>query len=517
MKIERTKNATRNIVFGVILRIYQMLVPFVMRTAMIYLLGVNYLGLNNLFVSVLQVLNLAELGVGTAMVYNMYKPIVENDSKKICALMRLYKIYYRIIGCVVLIGGLVVLPFLPYLIKRDLPEDVNLYVLYLLNLGATVLTYWLFAYKNCLLNAHQRLDVCNKVMMATDTFKYILQLISLAVFKSYYLYVIAIIISQILTNLVTAYFTNKMYPKYHAHGKLDKKEVRSINHRILDLFTAKIGGVVFNSADTIVISSFIGLSMLAIYQNYYYIMSSIVSVIGIIMSSCTAGIGNSILVESEEKNYNDFKKCTFIIAGLSGFCSACLLCLMQPFMEIWVTKKLMLNIFAVVMFCIYYFVEEINAILNLYKDASGIWHQDRFRPLVVSLVNLVVNIILVNFTGIYGVLIASCFSRIFIGIPWILHNLFTTVFNRNAVEYIKKLFYYTFVTLVTCLVAYILCSFITGGGIGWFVVRIVICSAAAIVVLFLFYRKSDEYCQVMKMAKAHLPDKLKKYIDVLVK
>ncbi|MCI6189341.1 MAG: polysaccharide biosynthesis protein, partial [Clostridium sp.] len=131
MKIDRTKNATRNIVFGIILKVYQIVIPFLMRTAMIYFMGMQYLGLNSLFVSILQVLNLAELGVGNAMVFSMYKPIVDDDKVTICALMKLYKIYYRFIGLVIAVIGLVLLPFIPKLIHSDLPSGMNIYILYL--------------------------------------------------------------------------------------------------------------------------------------------------------------------------------------------------------------------------------------------------------------------------------------------------------------------------------------------------------------------------------------------------
>ena len=172
MKIERTKNATKNIVFGMLLKIYQIIVPFLMRTALIYCLGVEYLGLDSLFVSILQILNLAELGVGSAMVFSMYKPIAEDDTVTICALMKLYKIYYRIIGLVILVIGLIICPLIPNLIKSDLPEGLNVYVLYIMNLLATVLSYWLFAYKNCLLQAHQRNDIISKVTMSVYTLRY---------------------------------------------------------------------------------------------------------------------------------------------------------------------------------------------------------------------------------------------------------------------------------------------------------------------------------------------------------
>ena len=339
MKINRTQNATRNIVFGVVLKAYQIIVPFLMRTAMIYLMGVQYLGLNSLFTSILQVLNLAELGVGSAMIYSMYKPISEDDNATICALMKLYKVYYRTIGLIIAIVGCAITPFVPRLISGDVPENINIYVLYLLNLGATVLSYWLYAYKNSILQAHQRTDIVSKVTLVTSTIQYALQLLVLWVFKSYYLYVIVMLATQAITNIATSVTADKLYPQFSPKGKLPKYEVSRINGRIRDLFTSKIGGIIVNSADTIVISAFLGLTALAVYQNYYFILTSITGFITIVFSAVTAGIGNSLVVETKEKNFKDLNIFTFIICWISGFCSCCFLNLYQPFMELWVGKR----------------------------------------------------------------------------------------------------------------------------------------------------------------------------------
>ena len=152
MKIDRTKNAKNGIAVGLLLRLYQTVVPFLMRTAMIYFMGVEYLGLSSRFTSVLHILSLAELGVGNAMVFSMYRPIAQDDTRRICALMRLYRKYYRLIGLAILTMGMALLPFIPKLISGEVPGELNIYVLYLLNLLATVLTYWLFAYRGCLLH-----------------------------------------------------------------------------------------------------------------------------------------------------------------------------------------------------------------------------------------------------------------------------------------------------------------------------------------------------------------------------
>lgn len=498
--IERTKNATRNIIFGSILKIYQIVVPFFMRTAMLYLLGIEYLGLNSLFVSILQVLNLAELGVGSAMVYSMYKPIVEDDKKKICALMKLYRLYYRIIGLVIAALGMCLLPFIPRLISGNIPGNVNVYVLYLLNLSSTVLSYWLFAYKNCLLSAHQRTDVSSKISIVMTTLQYILQFIVLLM-KNYYLYLIIALFTQAMTNIITSVRVNKIYPNYKAKGKLTKLEIKEIKKRVRDLFTSKIGAVIVNSSDTLVISAFLGLSMLSIYQNYFFILNSIIVIISIIFNSCMAGIGNSIIVETKEKNFNDLRKFTFITVWISGICTCCLLCLYQPFMKIWVGQEYELAFSVVVCLCIYHFIYEINQLLNMYKDAAGIWHEDRFRPLVTAVSNLIMNLILVQWIGIYGVVLSTVISMLFIGMPWLLYNLFTVLFEKKYLTgYVRKLLLYSAVTVITSCLTYITCSFINFSPWIELITKGLVCIFIPNVVFWVVYRKTSEFEQCVKLA-----------------
>ncbi|WP_252232970.1 MULTISPECIES: lipopolysaccharide biosynthesis protein [Clostridium] len=501
MRIHRTKNATRNIIFGIILKIYQIAVPFIIRTAMIYLLGIEYLGLNSLFISILQVLNLVELGVGSAMVFSMYKPIAEDNYYEICALMHLYKIYYRIIGLCIMILGLILIPFIPKLISGEVPDAINVYILYLLNLAATVLSYWLFAYKNCLLTAHQRTDVTSKITLATNSIQYIFQFLVLIIFRNYYYYLIIALFSQALTNIVTAIIVTKMYPRYEAIGKLDSLTVKEINQRIKDLFTAKLGAVVTNSVDTVVISAFLGLTILAEYNNYYYIMSSIFGLVSVLFSSCTAGIGNSLVTESKEKNYNDFLKFTFIISWLTGFCTCCLYSLYQPFIFLWVGSEFMLNNFTVVLFCLYYYVYELALIFATYKDAAGIWHEDRFRPLIGACVNLILNLYMVKIIGINGILLSTIISYIFVAMPWLIHNLFNILFKRNSIKYIIKLFKHGIVTIIACILNKYICGLVDGQDYIAFFFKIIISCIVPNIVFLIFLWRSWEFKQSVVMVK----------------
>lgn len=496
MKLDRTKNAMSGTFFGIMLRLYRIIGPFVIRTVFLYTLGVEYLGLDSLFTSIIQMLNLAELGVGSALVFSMYKPIAENDDTKICALMKLYVFYYRVIGAVILVAGLALTPFLHFIIHGNIPDDVNLYVIYFLNLGVTVMSYWMFAYRNSLFNAFQRTDVISLVGLLTNTVRYVLQIVLLLVLKNYYWYLVISLFEQFLNNLVMAWASKKYYPNYKPKGKVDAESKKKITRTIKDLLYSKIGQVINNSFDTVVISSFLGLSVLAVYQNYYYIVSSLIGIFAIIYKACLAGIGNSLITDSQEKNYYDFKRITYIIFFLLNICVACLLCLYQPFMKIWVKNNdLMLDYSYVILLTFYFLIYEVTMLLELYKDGAGNWHKDRFRPLTAALVNLGVNLLLVNFVGLYGIIISTIVSHLFINLPWIYKRLFSDIFTGvNSKKYIFILLQYCGIILITSLMCVGICSLLPiKSSLLELIVYAIICIIVSIVVFIAFTFKKKEF------------------------
>lgn len=445
--------------YGSVLKGIQILVPFLMRTVMIYTLGIEYLGLSSLFVSVLQVLNLAELGIGSALIYSMYDPIARDDRPMICALLRLYRFYYWIIGGVVAVLGLLLLPFLPRLISGSVPGGLNLEMLYLMTLAATVLSYLLFADRVSLLTAYQRIDMSTRVTLLTDTVKFLLQLGVLLFIRNYVWFLMIAMLIQVANNLLTARAAVRLFPHLRPKGSLSVEMKRQIGGRVRDIFTSKLGAVIVNSADAIVISAFLGLKMLAVYQNYFFILSSVTGIVAVLFASTVAGIGNSLIVESKEKNFGDLKTFTLLISWVAGFCTCCLMWLYQPFLLLWVGAENMLPFSAVLCFCAYFFVYEINQLLNAYKDAAGIWHEDRFRPLVTAGANLIMNLILVRQAGIFGVLLSTVLSTLLIGMPWLLRNLFTNLFPRRLMnEFLGHLAFHVGVTAVACAATGAICS-----------------------------------------------------------
>ena len=232
MKLNKTKNTIRNLICGIINKLAITIIPFIIRTVIIKKLGSEYLGLSSLFTSILQILNLTELGFSSAIVYSMYKPIANNDKTTVCALLKLYKKIYSFIGIIILILGLMLLPFLNRLINGDVPNDINIYILYLIYLINTVLSYFLFAYKTSLLNAFQRNDIISNVNTVLHIIQSIAQLILLLVYKNYYLYVIIQPIITIFNNLICAIVVRKKYPEYKPEGKVNKEIKKDLRKKV---------------------------------------------------------------------------------------------------------------------------------------------------------------------------------------------------------------------------------------------------------------------------------------------
>ena len=328
--MSRVKNASRNIVWGVLNKIVVLLLPFITRTVMIYTLGMEYVGLSSLFTSILQVLSFAELGIGSALVFSMYEPMAENDDKKICALLNLYKKTYRIIGVIILVAGLAILPFLNYFVNGSVPNNINLQILFVIYLLNNLAGYFLFAYKQALFTAAQRVDVISKVGMILQLFLSIFQVVILILFKNYYMYSIAIPIVTVVNNIIICVVSDRKFPQYKCYGCICKEEKKEIEKKVGGLLFQKIGNIILTSADTIVISSFLGLRVLGIYNGYYYVITALLGFLAVIQQAIIPAIGNSEVLESKAKNLKDFRMFHLLYMWIVIWWCCCLSGLYQP-------------------------------------------------------------------------------------------------------------------------------------------------------------------------------------------
>ena len=500
MRIERTKNASRNIVWGVVEKIITLLLPFITRTVLIKILGAEYLGLNSLFTSILSVLSISELGFGAAIVFSMYKPIAEDNTETICALINLYRKVYNVIGSIILICGLFITPLIPRLIDGECPEDINVYLLYLIYLFNTVISYYLFAYKVALFNAYQRNDLVSKRNVVINMFGEVLKIVTLMTLRSYYVYVIIIPLVTIINNLVNAYLAKKMFPDIICRGFVSAEMKAGIKKRIIGLISFKIYNVIFTSVDTIVISSFLGLTQLAIYNNYYYVQSAIIGFLTILTSSITAGVGNKMVTNTIEENYKDFRIFTFANGWISSWCAVCMLCLYQHFMQWWVGNDLLFPFDTMVLMVLYFLIPRITTMTYTYREAAGLWWEDRIRPLISTVVNLGMNIFFVKKIGINGVVISTLICTVFINVPWGSYVLFKHFFKSSMIEYLKKIIYYILITVIAGVITLNICTVFPNEGIMFLIIKALVCIIVPNLIFLLFYHKMEEYVSSKQLA-----------------
>lgn len=501
--MQKTKRTLVNIFWGFMNRFVHIIFPFIIRTIIIKTLGNLYTGLDGLFSSLLNMLSLAELGFGTAITYAMYKPLAENDTDKVCALLSVFRKYYRYIGLVIMILGIALLPFLKFFINGDCPENVNIYILYSVYLLNTVISYFMYAYKSSLLTATQRNDVVSNVNTLFYIIQSVLQMIVLLVWHDYYLFAIILPISSVFTNLSTAFCSKKLFPQYECRGNIGKEETKNLLKNIKGIFYQKIGTVILCNVDNIVISAFLGLNILTLYNNYYYIISALFSFMTIIGTVLIPSVGNSIVIKTVEENYSEYKIINFIYNWISAWMACCLLSLFQPFILLWLGEEYLLPIQLVILLAVYFFINKWMDILNVYLQAAGIWWETRFVPLIAAVLNLITNIILVNFIGLYGIVISTIVSLILVYDIMYLIYVMRLYFNKtkDIKKIIARQVYYLFVTLITMTFCYVISTLVKFDGVLRVVIISLNCAIVPNVMMMLFYKKVKEYEEAKVLVK----------------
>ena len=493
--MQKSIRVLHNIFWGTVNRLCHIVCPFAIRTTILYIMGTLYVGIDGLFVSILGVLSLAELGLGSTLTYAMYKPLAENDNEEICALLQFYHKCYIVIGCVILLLGLALVPFIKYFINGEYPDDVNIYILYLIYLLNSVLSYFLYAYKTSLLTAMQRYDLVSNINSVFYILQALLQICLLLIFRNYYLYIAIFPIFTAITNLATEYYSQKHYPQYRCAGNISIAKQKEIITNVKGIIFQKIGGVVLSSVDSIVISAFLGLNILAIYTNYYYVICALFGFSGIIIQSLVPSVGRSCAMESQEKIFKDFQKFNFMYMWLAAWGSSFLLCLYQPFMELWVGEELMLPFLYVILFTSYFFIFKWGDMLHVYLEATGTWWHTRYIPLLAAIVNLVSNIIMVKTIGLSGVILSTIISILFIydlGYLIIMLRVYFKKMELLAHLIIRQL-YYLLVTVFSCTGAFVVSDIFAIDGIACVMWRIFVCLVVPNFIMLLFYGWLDEF------------------------
>ena len=488
----RTKNSVINSIYASSAQIITLLLNFIVRTVFIKNLSAEYLGVNGLFTNIITMLSLADLGIGIAIPYTLYKPLAEDNKEKIKSLMKLYSKIYNIIGFIVLIIGIAITPFLKYIIK-DMPaiEELNLiYILFVINAACS----YFFIYKKLLLDSDQKGYIASRITMIATIIKSIIEIFVLYITKNYIAYLSVSILITISQNFTISMKCNTMYPyiKEETKEKVSKKDIKDLRKNTSALIIYRIGTVALTGTDSIIISKFIGVVAVGIYSNYLLITNAITNVISQIFSAITSSIGNLVVTADEKKSEDILYKLQFLSFWLYTFFSVCVIVLINPFVKLWIGEQYLLDNFTAFAVGLNLYVYGMQNVVSSFRNAYGLFVQGKYRPVIMTIVNIILSIWWAQSIGILGVILATVVSRLFvIGIydPIIVFKYGLKNSSRKYfITYIKYLIVFTILSVILQYVSNLIN--IENFAI-WVIAGCIVTIAINIILVILFYRNEN--------------------------
>ena len=498
----RTEYSLINIVTGMAGDVINTVVGFACRIIFVRMLGSEYLGVRGLFTNILSVLSLAELGIGSAIIYALYKPLAEKDQDKITAIMHYYRKAYAAIGLFVGTVGLALLPFLDQIIRT--PPDIkeNIYLIYLLYLFNTVASYF-FSYRASLLTASQRRYIVQGYNYVVTILQSVFQIIFLVLTHEYLTYLIIQIIGSLSYNIWISrkatkdypYITNKDVPP------LSAEERRSLFVNIRALAINKVSGVLVNSTDNIAITYFNGLSSVGLASNYILLKTTIDKIVTPFFNSFTASVGNLNATSTAEKSYFFFKVLNLMNFWMYGWGAIGMAFVSSDLVQLMYGSKYVLHqsiplILAINMFSI----GMLHAVYT-YKSTMGLFRYGQYILFFTGFINIALDVIFGRKWGVFGILLATLAARVCTNLWYEPYAVFKYGFKMNPWEYWKRYLLDMAALLIAGILSFLtcrLCHFKVGINIA---IKFVICSAIPNFVFWCFFRKSPEFGYLLDMAK----------------
>ena len=456
----RTKNAFLNISFGYIAQIGIMILAFVGRRIFLHFLSADYLGINGLYSNILTILSLPELGLDTAVVYSLYKPVAEQDNKMIASLLAFFKKIYWVLSICIFAVGLLLIPFLRYIITSDLPTQ-DLVIYYVLFLTNTVASYFV-AHKVALLSASQEQRIQKIVTLSTTFLLQIIHIAVLAIWANYYLYLVATVVTTIISNIILGRICSKIHVDVFDEIERVEFDKKPIIERIKATFLYKIGAVLINSTDNILISVIVSTVAVGYYSNYVTIISAVQGFIAIITTSLISGIGNLAISDGSQKQLRLFDEMLLFyhFIGALGFVGFFLLS--NEFIMIWLGKEYLFDSLTVFIIAFNFYISDAISPIWMFREANGLFVKVRYLLIIRATINIVLSILFGVIWGTFGVLLATAVSLILSSFWYEPRILFRTVLKVSQSHYWIRQVKYAIATIVSLAISFFLIQFIGG-------------------------------------------------------
>ncbi|MCM1123767.1 MAG: polysaccharide biosynthesis protein [Eubacterium sp.] len=506
--MSRVRQAGKNIFFGYMSNFIIMIMGFLQRTVFIRVLDGTLLGVNTLYTDILSVLSLADLGIGSALNYSLYKPVADNDQEKVKSYMRLYKKAYLAIAGVIAAVGVALIPFLPYLVKNSQGiAEKELVLYYLIFLFNTVSTYFV-AYKYSLANAQQRGYIQTNIATVTKIITVLAQIVILLATKNFLFFLLTQSAVELLQKIFVSVYFNRLYPYLRDRDvrKLPKEETDVVVTKTKALMFHKIGDVARLSTDSIIITYFMDVVWVGIVGNYTMIITYAANYVSVIFNSLISGFGNLVATESKEKQLAMFRVYRFVACWLYGFAAVGFWLLLTPLIAgLWLDEGWRLGQAVLTLILIDFYFKGGRVVLVNFKIAAGVFEQDKYLSLIQGGVNLVLSIVGIKYIGLAGVYVGTVVSGLLANLiqPVIVYR---DCFGQNAWSYFRDSLKYLAVVVGVALcmvpVKALVMSQVT---IVAFIVMAVIVTLVYNGIFFLLFRKTREFEYLWNLIAGKLP------------
>lgn len=473
---------------------------FVARMVFVRTLSAEYLGVNGLFTNILTMLSIAELGIGMAIIFSMYEPLAQRDEPKLRALMGLYRKAYVTIGVVVGVVGASLTPFLTHIVG-DLPEVPNIPTIYLLFVANSAITYF-FSYKRSFLIADQKRYIATIYRYSFFTAMNVAQIGILVTTANYLLFLIAQVVFTLLENIAVSRRVDRMYPFLRRRPKvgLSQHDKATIVKNVKAMILHRLGGAALVGTDSILIARFAGVVAVGLYSNYLLIINALTIALGVIFSSLAASVGNLGVDAPRAKQLATFRVIDVGVFLAYGWASVSLFVLFNPFIDLWLGKEYLFETPVVLAIAANFFFTGMRQSLWIFKDAKGIYWQDRYRPLAEVVVNLGVSIVLAQQLGVLGVLIGTAVTTLLVTLPIEPRVLFKHGFYSSPREYY---FHYSQRTLLVATAGAItwgLASLAPPWGLLGLVIKAALCLTVPTFIFWAIFARTKEFRRLWTVA-----------------
>lgn len=488
----RTQKSIYNLITSIGAQIVAVFLSFVSRSVFIHSLDVRYLGVNGLFTNIISLLSLAELGVGTALIYSMYEPLAHNDTKKLAALTSFYKKLYTYIGVIVLVIGLALFPFLDFFINLDvgIPHVEYYYLLFLIQ---SVSSYFM-VYKTSIMIADQKNYILNRNTMIINTIATITQIIVLLLWKNYVVYLLVIVVFNIFGNYYNSKVAQKRYQYIENKESLDTSEKKNIWNNIRSMFLYKMGGVLLNNVDNVLISKIVGTIEVGFYSNYSLLINKVGNITSLVFTSLQASLGNFNVDADEERKKILFDTLSLISFWLYGFCSICFCLLIQDFIVLWVGEEYLLDNVTMYIRVANFYLQGVLYPIWCFRNTTGLFNDTKYTMLVASVINVVLSVMFGVRWGTAGILAATIVSRLLTNIWYDPYKLFHNYFKKSVKKYFyteigRVVFLFSFIAISQCLFTWLNID----GIIGNLVLKLLYCIVVFNMFVLIRYRKERTF------------------------